>query len=329
MQKNQNNQKLKTRSQEVILQDKKITGGTKFKAFQIYADMSKVDRTWEKYGYVKAPLAVKKPNGDLSSRSHKSQVVIYQNDFRKLLSNSYALIPHEFVQEILERYVLKNVSDLRMSIDKDYSAHDGDSHYWTILSDDKFKVDGHDNFQVGVSIRNGIGTNVSLGADLYTMRLICTNGAVARGRNFGSFSIPHIGKIELVSKYFEKLIRHTFARSMELIKIYEKANKIKVNDEIATQIYKKMPYAARYLPTTWNIASRYRIKDLKKEGKYKEGMILAQVITKNQTLFEAFNEITERQRDGLRTGKINFSAVSTHQVGLHNAMIEIVNQRRS
>lgn len=310
----------------------KVQDSDQFKAFQIYADMSKVDRTWEAYGYLKAPLAVKKENGEFSSRSHKNQVLIYNDDFRKLLSNVYAVIPHQFINEILDKYVLKNVSDLKMSVTKEYEAHDGDSHYWTILSDQKFEMDGHDNFQVGVSIRNGIGTNVSLGADLYTMRLVCTNGAVARGRNFGSFSIPHLGKIEIIAKYFEKLIRQTFAKSQELITIYNKANKIKMNDQLATEIYKKMPFAARYLPSTWNVASRYLIKDLRKEGKYKEDMDLVKVTSKNQTLMQAFNEITEKQRDGLRTGRINFAAVSTHQVGLHNALVQIVNnpiKRRS
>lgn len=301
---------------------------SKFKAFQIYADMSKVDRTWERYGYLKAPLAVKKEDGEFSSRSHKSQVLIYNDDFRKLLSNVYAVIPHQFVGDVLQKYVIKNLDDLKMHIEKEYEAHDGDSHYWTILSDDKFEMDGHDNFQVGVSIRNGIGTNVSLGADLYTMRIVCTNGAVARGRNFGSFSIPHLGKVELIANYFERAIRQTFQKSLDLITIYNKAKKIKVNDQIATEVYKKMPFAARYLPSTWNVASRYLIKDLKKDGKFKEDMNLVNVTSKNQSLMDAFNEITEKQRDGLRTGRINFAAVSTHQVGLHNALVQIVNQRR-
>ena len=307
---------------------KVINKQQKFKAFQIYVDMSKVDRTWEEYGYLKAPLAIKKSNGELSSKSHKSQVVIHNEDVRKLLSKFYTFIPHEFIGHVLEKNVLRNVSDLKMHIDKEYEAHDGDSHYWTILSDDKFEMDGHDNFQLGVSIRNGIGTNVSLGADLYTMRIWCTNGAVARGRNFGSFSIPHVGKVELIAKYFEKLIRQAFAKSKDLLTIYNKAAKIKVNDEIATQVYKHIPFAAFYLPATWNVASRYEIKDMKAAGKYKEDMNLVNVTTKSQTLMEAFNLITERQRDGLRTGRINFSAVSTHQVGLHNALVQIVNQKR-
>lgn len=296
-----------------------------FKAFQIYADMSKVDRTWEKYGYLKAPLAVKKENGEFSSRSHKSQVLIHNQDFRRLLSNFFAFCPHEFIGDVLDRNVLKNLDDLKMHIEKEYEAHDGDSHYWTILSDEKFEMDGHDNFQFGVSIRNGIGTNVSLGADLYTMRQWCTNGAVARGRNFGSFSIPHLGKVELIAAYFEKAIRQTFQKSKELMYIYNKARKIKINDALATEIYKKMPFAAKYLPDNWNVTSRYTIKYLKSVDKLTDDLKLVEVYGKDQSLMDAFNAITEKQRDGLRTGRINFAAVSTHQVGLHNAMIQIVN----
>lgn len=298
----------------------------KYKAFSIYADMSKVDKKWERYGYLTAPLAVKKQDGTFSTRSHKKQVVILNDEFRNILSGSYALIPHEFVFDMLHKYVLKQLDDLDMHIDQEYDAHDGDSHYWTLLSNQYYKVD-KDKIKVGVSIRNGIGTNVSLGVDLYTLREVCTNGAVARGKNIGSFSIAHLGKIEVIAKLFERAIRHAFEKIKELIEYYKQATKIQVNDKLATQIYKRMPYGAAYLPNSWNILSRYQIKDIKAEGKYTDDLDLVNVKSR-QTLWEVFNEITERQRDGLRTGRINFNAVANHQVGLHNGIIQIVNDRR-
>lgn len=298
----------------------------KYKAFSIYADMSKVDRTWEQYGYLQAPLAVKKQNGEFSTRSHKKNVVILNDDFRNILSGSYALIPHEFIFETLKKHVIKNLKDLDLYIDQEYDAHDGDSHYWIILSNQFYTVD-NDKIKIGVSIRNGIGTNVSLGVDLYTLREVCTNGAVSRGKNIGSFSIAHVGKIEIITALFERAIRFAFEKIKTLVEYYRKATLIKVTDEIATTIYKRIPYGAAYLPNTWNVLSRYQIKDIKEAGKYTEDLNLVNVKGK-QTLWQVFNEITERQRDGLRTGKINFNAVSNHQVGLHNAVIEIVNQRR-
>jgi hypothetical protein len=297
----------------------------KFKEFKIYADMSKVDRTWEKYGYLKAPLAVRKTDGQLSSRSHKNQIVIYQNEYKKLVSNVLAVTPHEFITDTLNKDILNELNDLKMYVHKEYDAHDGDSHFWTLLSEKKFQVDGNDNFQVGVVIRNGIGTNVSLGADLYTMRVVCENGAVMRGRNFGSFSIPHLGKLEPIINAFVKLIRLMYQKAETIPTFYEKLRKIKVNDEIATDIYKKMPFAAKYLPDNWNVTSRYTIKYLKSIGKFDENANHVEVYGKTQTLMDAFNTITEKQRDGLRAGRINFSAVSTHQVGLHNALLQIVN----
>lgn len=296
----------------------------RFKKFSIYADMSKVDRTWERYGYLKAPLAVRLENGELSSRSHKSQLVIHNDDYKKIVSNMYAVTPNEFIDETLVKHVLKNLKDLKMHIEKTYTAHDGDSQYWVIVSDDKVKIDG-DDFQFGVTVRNGLGTNVSLGADLYSFRLVCTNGAIMRGKNFGSFSIAHIGKAELIAKYFETFIRKLFGKKIELERLYNKIKMIKTNNENATTIYKHMPFAAAYLPTTWNILSRYDIKDLKEKGKYREGMNLVEVTTKGQNILEVFNQITEKQRDGLRTGRINFAAVSTHQIGLHNALLQIAN----
>ena len=82
----------------------KVATEQKYKAFSIYADMSKVDRTWERYGYLQAPLAVKKQNGELSTRSHKKQVVIYKDDFKNILSAFYSLVPHEFIFDTLDKY---------------------------------------------------------------------------------------------------------------------------------------------------------------------------------------------------------------------------------
>jgi Domain of unknown function (DUF932) len=303
-----------------------VVSQQKYKAFSIYADMSKVNRMWEKYGYLQAPLAIKKQSGVFSSRSHKSQVVILNDEFRKILTASYALVPHEFVYDTIYGHVLKHFQDLGLYISEEYEAHDGDSKYWTLLSNQFYDVAG-DKIKVGVSIRNGIGTNVSLGVDLYVLREVCTNGAVARGPNMGSFSIAHLGKIEIIAALFVKSIRYAFEKIKVLIEYYKKSTLIKLNNEMATQIYKKMPYAAAYLPTSWNILSRYQIKDLKKEGKYNDDIDLVEVKYR-QTLWEAYNEITERQKDGLRTKKINFNAVSSHQIGLHNAMIQIVNSQR-
>jgi hypothetical protein len=300
----------------------------KFKAFSIYADMSKVDRTWERYGYLKAPLAVKKLNGELSSRSHKNQVVIYQNEFKKLVSNVLAVTPHEFITENLQKYILDELNDLKMYVHKEYDAHDGDSHFWTLLSEKKFTVGDRDDFQVGIVIRNGIGTNIALGADLYTMRVVCENGAVMRGKNYGSFSIPHLGKVQPIIEAFIKWIRMLYQKAETIPEFYEKLRKIKVNDKMATEIYKRMPFAAKYLPSNWSVTSRYTIKYLKSINQFDENANHVEVHSKSQTLLDAFNEITEKQRDGLKAGRINFAAVSTHQVGLHNALIQIANQKR-
>jgi hypothetical protein len=46
-----------------------------------------------------------------------------------------------------------------------------------------------DEVRVGCVIRNSLGAGVALGADLFTYRLICENGAIAKGRDLGSIAI--------------------------------------------------------------------------------------------------------------------------------------------
>lgn len=298
----------------------------KIKAFTIYADMSNADLTWEKYGHITAPQVVKYSDGSFELRGKQKKIWIHNNEYKDTLSRMYALLPNEHIDHIRKQIDLKSIG---LEFQSRHESHGGDTVHWTFVSKDKFSIENNDDVQIGAVIRNGAGTNVSLGVDMYTFRLVCSNGAIAKGKNLGSFSMAHIGKIEIVAKKFEDQLRIALKHSENLIKYYRKATKIKVNNEIANTIYKKMLSSNTYLPEHWHIRKHKEIRELRKDGKLKEANDLVTVGNDKITLWQTFNTITEKHRDGIRAKDIRFSAVAKQQSNLHKALIEVVDHYKN
>lgn len=295
------------------------------KAFTIYADMDKADRTWERYGHITAPQVIKYSDGSFELGGKAKNIWIHEDKYKDIISRMYALIPNEHIDHVLKKEV--NLKKLGLELFSQNFSHGGDTCHWLLQSQEKFQVD-KDEVYVGAAIRNGAGTNVSLGIDLFTLRWACKNGAIAKGKNLGSFKMAHVGKVDNITKKFEDQLSIAIKHSADLIKYYKKATLIKVNDEIANKIYKNMLSSNTYLPENWHIKKHKEIRELRKEGKLKEASDLVKVGGDKLTLWQTFNVITEKHRDGIASKDIRFSAVAKQQSNLHKAMIEIVNTHK-
>ena len=293
------------------------------KRFSIYADMDKIDTTWAKYGDTFAPKVILY-NDNPEPVQTREKIWMNNGEYMDDLSKGYAFIPNTYVDELLEQAGLE---ELGLDILKRHESHNGRTVHWTVLSKKKTNVKKGEDFQVGEVIRNGCGTNVSLGVDVYTYRLQCLNGAVYKRKMHG-FSLPHIHNVD----YMIKRVKYLMAQAIdiaadEVMKLYQKAETIKVDDKIANQLYKKMLQANHYLPDSWEIIPYKEVKQIRKEGKMAEFDGLVKVKS-DLNLYQTFNEITTKQRNGLDRGVITFAAVSKHQVSLHNGMMEIVAQHK-
>lgn len=300
-------------------------GGSDIQAFTIYADMSKADRQWEKYGHILAPQVIQYDDGTFEMSGKAKNIWTFHNKYKDTLSRMYAFLPNEHIDHIVNKEV--DLKKLGLKIFSRNASHNGDTVHWLLQSEEKFTVDKDEVF-VGAAIRNGAGTNVSLGVDLFTLRWACKNGAIAKGRNLGSFKMAHVGKIESITKKFEDQLALAIKHSGELIKYYKKAALIKVNDEIANKIYKNMLSSNTYLPENWHIKKHKEIRELRKEGKLREANDLVKVGGDKQNLWQVFNIITEKHRDGIASRDIRFSAVAKQQSNLHKALIEVVNTQK-
>lgn len=212
------------------------------KAIDLPFDYKNKVTTWQKqYGITEVPLHVRAVDGQIYD--DKKFKGIFKDDLYKcIVGRKYVVYPNEEVDFVLHRWVDRPGSGLK--IVKQYFSHHGDASYWQIMSDKYAEVQAGDKIQIGCLVRNSIGTYVALGADLFTFRLLCSNGAIAKGSDLGSIAIRHIGNREIMVKEFSKGLEQILDRTAGLIKYYKQAAKMKVNQLIAESWAKRIPQRA-------------------------------------------------------------------------------------
>lgn len=310
---------------------------------KVFVDVhNPLDKTFEKYGHNFYNVYVKNARGKWTP---ESGVKYWEQDgdFRKLLPKHVPVYPFEQtdadITDTIESAVkLEDGTNAKFKFvyrngEKIQYSHNGYSAYWTLLSEDfrnvvKGSYVKDDIVQIGLIIRNGIHTGVSLGADFLTHRLACANGAVGRGANFGSLSIRHIGDPAKMIETFKLGIPIIIKLGSRIIEYYQKATEIKLDERIARHIYKKTGIAGKYYPDYFHIDMDQ--KELEKRITLtREG--------RNITLWELFNDLTaplthsyntpDQKENGKRTIHLGISGFSATTRNLHRALINICDNR--
>lgn len=239
-------------------------------------DSKKTDRTWyDKYGIETKNLLVHSKGGELyDDRKYKG--IFIDDKYKNLVSRYRIIYPNEEVDNFLIGYAEK----LKLGIKKRYWSHYGDAQYWELLSEEfneQVEYKGlSDVIKIGCIVRNSLSTNVALGADAYTWRVFCENGAVARGKDFG-FALRHVGKDpEKMINAFMHGLDKILVDSKELIEYYRKAAGLRMNKKIADHIAKRMPVKAFPSCMTYDYKTHKAI------------------LLREDDLWKSFNDVTER-----------------------------------
>jgi hypothetical protein len=251
-------------------------------------DHKNAGTTWKKkYGITEPPLLANGADGQTYDDKRLKGIFKY-GKYNKIVGRGYTVFPNEEAREMLQEYIKRTNSDLKIT--KEYTSHHGDAMFWQVLSGNVQEVKKGDDVQIGCIIRNSVGTYVALGADLFTYRLICKNGAIAKGQDLGSIAIRHIGDKDKMMLAFGKGIEHILERTEDLIKYYREAAKMKVNKLIAEKWAQRIPQ--RTLPKEIEVDA--------KTGKV--------TLTGAPNLWAAFNDITAnswhdyKQGEPMKTG---------------------------
>lgn len=310
--------------------------------------LEQADRTWAHYGHVLAPIAFKNRWDKLDTRSgyylwlynSKNTVsgeTITMEDLaeRKILRDTQTFLPHEEVHHQLTEVFERELAGSGLKITATHEGHHGDTMHWTVLSDTLSRNIEHsyigkdDIVQFGAVVRNGIGTNVALGVDLYTYRLVCSNGAIARGTDLGSFSISHARrKDQRIQDAIVPAIVKCVEHLKDFTKYYEQATYVKFNQKILDELIRVVNPSDRMIPSeSIDINFDLRKKkeqfpndrELQRESEYtltKEG--------KEFDMWHVFNQFTELHWHNKR---MEFHRISSKEQGLHKVLIKAVEGR--
>lgn len=269
------NLKVQATKQELQIQDLDVRQHP-VKATDLPFDFKRTDYTWnDKYGITTVPLLVKAKSGELYDDKRLKGIFIDGN-YRKIVSRLYVVYPNEEVDAFLK----DNAKRLNLEIRNTYESHYGDAKYWELLHSTmeeniEYKKK-NDVLRVGVMVRNSLGTYVSLGADLFTWRVVCENGMVTRGHDMG-FALRHVGKNpQKLFDAFQQGIESVLNKTKVLIEYYKKAANVRMNKAIAEALAKRLP--VKKFPSCMTY-------DYKKHET---------VLLRNDDMWKAFNDVTER-----------------------------------
>ena len=325
--------------------------GKEYHAFLLYADFTNADKTFEeKYGDINAPIqrrtsdnqfvnskynawfrfdvTKRKLTKKIDSRGIVHNIYEYEQDptdaYKTLLKYSTLFLPHEEVQHHLFRALdnlNKNLEYGKLTFKKFRDSHKGYTRFWEVLSDKRHDVQKGDIVQFGICLRNGIGTGIALGGDLWSYRLVCQNGAILRDSKLGSFTSVHKGTTEKMIEELVDGIAHTLSNYKTLLDNYKIWTETKLTQQKLLQIVKKARLPLKYLPDKIvEVKTRRDDKELKKP--------LIKLADPNANLWDFFNGVTEpltkaahadRNTDDLK--KISYNVYSKRTTRLHKALI--------
>lgn len=301
--------------------------------------MGQADRQWQHYGHVLAPIAFKNRWSKLDTRS--GYYLWMQNESkegepeqlteRKLLRDSQTFFPHEEVSHQLTEVFETELKDSGLRILSERASHHGDTMHWEIISDKLSRnitnsyIGKDDVVQFGAMVRNGIGTSVALGVDLYTYRQWCSNGAIARGKDLGSFSISHIRrKNERIQDALIPAIQECVSHLKDFTNYYQQATKINFNQRILDEIVKRISPSDKMMPSYVFIDYDLRRKKEKNPDDrelWKQPEFTVTPQAKAYDMWHVFNDFTQNY---WHNKNMSFHRVSQKEQGLHRVLIASV-----
>ena len=247
---------------------------------------------------------------DTTTELRKVKAVIENNgkvNLVSIVSKQFVIIPNQLIMQMIADVKDLNLSTLQLKYTKN-----GYVVRMDLLSDRKEAVEVDDIVQFGVSIRNSVDGTTALGVDAYTYRLRCSNGATARIPNV-TFNAKHVGNADRLLDAFKEALRTALEYCHQLVELYRKTTRVKVDKEIAERLVELR------LPTMYYKYTPIRLR----VNEYDNVRTIDVDVVEEDTLWNTFNGITYIITHKSRANPIARSRM-THR--LHRMIHEIVEE---
>jgi Domain of unknown function (DUF932) len=310
----QEEQKSSPKTQKTVLKKVLKSGQHDIREVGVYADYTQADNVWkQKFGIVGVPVMATDSVGNVVGNSGMKIEVQESADpkvesyIKVALPDSLTFVPHEAIDELtadngklLEKKLLDFNPELKkngfkIEYAKKKESHKGLTAHWIVQTNLDAKINNswqkNDMMKFGFCIRNGYNTATSLGIDIFTMRLICENGAFHRSKSLQKMSFKHVGKDpKKLFATFETAIMKAIEDWAEVLQEYELMAKTKLNQKMTEYIYERNNNLPdRFFPDYYNVV------DEKQRKKDQPLVVLAPNVQKNGTvtLWQNFNDMTK------------------------------------
>src|SRR6266699_1861164 len=225
----------------------------------------KTDDTWAKYDLSQMPIKI---NGD----STRYKAIVRTGATPGLVAithQTYALYPHEealAVAEDLAKLVnatrldklpqgghqflvrgqnLEREGGIRLHAHTSFSTHGNRMNAFYLLNED-FEIEHGDKVRLGFSIHNAIDGSRTFGADGFTYRAVCTNGAIIRDKSIAWLRFIHSKHMDVSRKNMQTSLGHLVERTKQLVRIYQEWSYLELERKTAEQLVQRIP--DKYLP---------------------------------------------------------------------------------
>lgn len=323
---NQLKQEIKTTGKKIDQEIETINLEQRIKATGLIFDEKNVDRTWEAaYGIVGKNILLNERGTNKLYDNRKLKSILEYDSFVNVVGRNYVIYPNQEVIKNTNTLIqadptLKLLEEPNQENPK-YTNH-GLNMFITLISDENsFKIkDSHevgDLIQVGVVIRNSLGGGMGLGADLFTYRLSCLNGAIFKSYDLGNDYMRHYGKNpEKVTNAMRNLITHSLERVQDIKNFYQKMAEKKLGDNNRQSVFKKL---SLFIPQkSYPAYVDIEAKRLNKDSPLEYTFTISED-TKKLSMWQVFNDFT---KNIWHADVINFEAKRYQTMKLHQIIID-------
>jgi hypothetical protein len=219
----------------------------------VWLDFERVDDRFASYGLYEAPLKFK---GQRIPFKAVIKEIKEQPKVISIVSRGYKLLPNAMVDEAVRQLsdmfgldIMKRSGHRWVHGGRTVYDYDKDSFraYWTMTFPERYKIVSKDWVQLGVQVRNSEDGSMGFGVDLFTFRLICSNGAIAKT---GDLEIQtywkHTKHLELDINALKTTIIQIIDKGKAILDNYKAMTALKLNEEIAERLAERLP--KKYLP---------------------------------------------------------------------------------